>query len=133
MKSGSRSNALLVELLIVVMFFMLSSTVLLELYATSRNQSVRAGLLTTALNEAQNVADRLYTADDAIAALLEMGFEKGESNKWYRDGEPCAITVMDDSDAMGPGYMRKYVVAPMEEEGVFLFQLDVERYEEVQP
>ena len=76
MKSGSRSNALLVELLIVVMFFMLSSTVLLELYATSRNQSARAGALTQALNEAQNVADRLYTAQDADAALAEMGFEK---------------------------------------------------------
>ena len=32
MKTGNRSNALLVELLIVVMFFMLSCTVLLQVF-----------------------------------------------------------------------------------------------------
>ncbi|MBR5109391.1 MAG: hypothetical protein IK099_04280 [Clostridia bacterium] len=133
MKSGSRSNALLVELLIVVMFFMLSSTVLLDLYATARNQSVRAGLLTTALNESQNVADRLYTADDAEAALREMGFEQREGD-WYRAGGTYyGIIVMDSSGTMGPGYMRRYMVAPMEDENTFLFQLEVERYEEAQP
>ena len=50
MKSGSRSNALLVELLIVVMFFMLSSTVLLQVFATARTQSDRAALMIQALN-----------------------------------------------------------------------------------
>ena len=51
MKSGNRSNALLVELLIVVMFFMLSSTVLLQVFSTARNQSRRAELMTDALEE----------------------------------------------------------------------------------
>ncbi|MBR3018539.1 MAG: hypothetical protein IKH57_15920 [Clostridia bacterium] len=133
MRSGSRSNALLVELLIVVMFFMLSSTVLLDLYATARNQSVRAGLLTTALNESQNVADRLYTAEDAEAALREMGFEQREGD-WYRAGGIYyGIVVTDSSDVLGPGYMRRYMVAPMEDENTSLFKLEVERYEEAQP
>ena len=132
MKSGSRSNALLVELLIVVMFFMLSSTVLLELYATSRNQSVRAGVLTEALNESQNVADRLYTASDAEAALRDMGFEQREAD-WYRAGDKFDMIVKDSSGALGPGYMRRYTVTPMENEDTSLFKLEVEQYEEVQP
>lgn len=133
MKSGSRSNALLVELLIVVMFFMLSSTVLLELYATSRNQSVRAGVLTKALNEAQNVADRLYTAEDAEATLREMGFEQREADWYLANDTYYGIVVVDSSDVLGPGYMKRFMVAPMENEDTFLLKLNVERYEEAQP
>ena len=42
MKGNHYGNALLVELLIVVLFFMLSSTVLLQLFASARNQGAKA-------------------------------------------------------------------------------------------
>ena len=131
MKSGSRSNALLVELLIVVMFFMLSSGVLLELYATSRNQSVRAGALTVALNEAQNVADRLYTADDAEAALTEMGFAK-EGEDWLKTGEICVLKVSSWTETTGGGVLLRQQVSAVQEDETY-FTLPVARYQEVQP
>ena len=86
MKSGNRSNALLVELLIVVLFFMLSSTILLRVFSTAHQQNVRAGAITTALTEAQNVAEGLYAADDVEAELRKMGFELKE-NVWAREAE----------------------------------------------
>ena len=131
MKSGSRSNALLVELLIVVMFFMLSATVLLELYATSRNQSVRAGALTVALNEAQNVADRLYTAGDAEAALMEMGFEK-EGDNWLNTGEMCVLKVSAWTDKTDGGTLLRQQVSAVQGDETY-FTLPVARYQEVQP
>ena len=131
MKSGSRSNALLVELLIVVMFFMLSSTVLLELYATSRNQSVRAGALTQALNEAQNVADRLYTAEDAEKALSEMGFEK-QGEAWQKSSEICVLKVTASAEATGAGTLLRQQVSAVAD-GETYFTLPVARYQEVQP
>lgn len=131
MKSGSRSNALLVELLIVVMFFMLSSTVLLDLYATSRNQSVRAGALTTALNEAQSVADRLYTAEDVEAALREMGFEKQE-DAWRKNGVICEIKVAASSQATDSGVLLRQEVSAVQGDETY-FTLPVVRYQEVQP
>ena len=131
MKSGSRSNALLVELLIVVMFFMLSSTVLLELYATSRNQSVRAGALTQALNEAQNVADRLYTAKDADAALAEMGFEKA-GEIWTKQGEACVLKVTSSAETTGAGTLLRQQVSAVQDDETY-FTLPVARYQEVQP
>ena len=66
MKSGNRSNALLVELLIVVACFMWASTVPLRFFSTARSQSALSGQLTQALNAAQNLADRLYAAPDAV-------------------------------------------------------------------
>ena len=62
MKKANRSNALLVELLIVVIFFMLASTVLLQVFTASSNQGKKAGAINDALVAAQNTADRLYAA-----------------------------------------------------------------------
>ena len=131
MKSGNRSNALLVELLIVVMFFMLSSTVLLDLYSTSRNQSVRAGVLTKALNEAQNIADRLYVSDDAEAALMEMGFEK-QDGKWLKTGDTCDFIVSAFAESTESGTLYRQEVSAVQGEETY-FMLPVARYQEVQP
>ena len=42
MRTGRSSNALLVELLIVIAFFMLSATILMQVFAGARTQSDRA-------------------------------------------------------------------------------------------
>ena len=57
MKRQSHSNALLVELLIVVLFFMLASTILLQLFTAARTQSAKAEALTEATFLAQNLAE----------------------------------------------------------------------------
>lgn len=75
MKSENRSNALLVELLIVVMFFMLTSSILIQVFAAAHNQSSRAELITSAVSQAQDIADSLYAADDPKAVLDSFGFE----------------------------------------------------------
>ena len=59
MGGRNRSNVLLVEILIAVLFFMLSATVLVRVFVTARNMTVRAGVETRALAEAQNVAEAL--------------------------------------------------------------------------
>ena len=69
MNSGSRGNALLVELLFVVMFFMLTTTVLLEVFAKASSFSNRSELLTNSMVRAQNTADQLYAAEDPEAYL----------------------------------------------------------------
>ena len=68
MKNHSHSNALLVELLIVVLFFMLASTVLLQLFTAARTQSLRAEELSEATHLAQNLAESCQ-ADGSLADL----------------------------------------------------------------
>ena len=77
MRNNNRSNVLLVEILIAVLFFMLSATVLVRVFVTARNMTVRSGVESRALAEAQNVAEALYAADDVDAALEHMQFVQG--------------------------------------------------------
>ena len=85
MRSEHRSNALLVELLIVILFFMLAAGVLVQVFGKARNMSARSETVAAALSDAQNVADQLYAAPDAEAALTALGFAGG-NGVWTRSG-----------------------------------------------
>ena len=74
MRNRNRSNVLLVEILIAVLFFMLSATVLVRVFVTARNMTVRSGVESVAVADAQNVAESLYAAGDIDQALSDMGF-----------------------------------------------------------
>ncbi len=128
MKSGNRSNALLVELLIVVMFFMLSSTVLLQVFSTARNQSAMSGTLNQALNEAQSVADRLYAAQDAESLLTEMGYTQ-EEGLWRLPGDDFDLTVTVSLETQPFGELRRYQVQAVSGEQT-LVDLPAARYQE---
>ena len=128
MKSGTRSNALLVELLIVVMFFMLSSTVLLQVFATARSQSAQSGKLTKAVNEAQTMADRLYASEDAESLLTEMGCTQ-EDGLWRLSGEDYDLTVSLDLEQRPYGELLRYRVQAVCD-GETLVDLPAARYRE---
>ena len=84
MRNRNGSNVLLVEILIAVLFFMLSATVLVQVFATSRNLTHRSGVETAALAEAQNIAEALYAAEDPDAALKEREFILSH-DAWSKD------------------------------------------------
>lgn len=84
MRNRNRSNVLLVEILIAVLFFMLSATVLVRVFVTARNMTVRSGVETAALSEAQNVAETLYAAEDVDATLEALQF-KSSHGTWSKD------------------------------------------------
>lgn len=84
MGEKNRSNVLLVEILIAVLFFMLSATVLVRVFSTSRLLTVRSGVETLALTEAQNIADELYASEDPEAMLTNKNFVSSHG-AWTRD------------------------------------------------
>ncbi len=129
MKSGNRSNALLVELLIVVMFFMLSSTVLLQVFSTARSQSALSGRLGQALNAAQNMADQLYAAPDAESALKEMGCVQEEGGLWRLAGNDFDLTVAVQWEQQPFGELQRFQVRAVSN-GETLVDLPAARYQE---
>ena len=131
MKTGNRSNALLVELLIVVMFFMLAATVLLKVFSGAASQGNRAGMTIEAMNGAQNVAESLYSAEDPEKALREMGFAL-DGGVWSRnDGDFVIEAVTQKTDrAHGVWYGQEVRVIA---EGERMFTLPCSRYEEARP
>ena len=128
MKSANRSNALLVELLIVVLFFMLSATVLLQVFSTARSQSGLAGKLIQASNAAQDVSDRLYSAGDAESALKEMGWTR-EDDGWYLPGDEYDLTVSLTREQQPSGELLRYQVRAVSD-GQTLIDLPGARYQE---
>ena len=109
MRNANRSNALLVELLIVVLFFMLSATVLLQVFSTARSQSALSGKLISASNAAQSAADRLYSATDAESALSEMGWTQ-EDGLWRLPGDDFDLTVSLSRQQQPFGELLRYQV-----------------------
>ena len=131
MKSSNRSNALLVELLIVVLFFMLAATVLLQVFSTARNMSARSGWITQALDQAQNVAERLYAADAPEAELTHMGFDLRDG-AWVLSGENWETQVTLSTESLPAGIMTRQEVRVVKD-GEPLLSLPGTRYREVRP
>lgn len=128
MRSGNRSNALLVELLIVVMFFMVSATVLLQVFSTARSQSALSDKLISASNAAQTAADRLYAAKDAESTLTEMGWTQ-ENDLWKLPGDDFDLIVSISREQQPFGELLRYQVRAISG-GQTLVELPGARYQE---
>ena len=93
MSKNNRSNVLLVEILIALLFFMLSATVLVRVFVTARNLTVRSGVESVAVVQAQNVAETLYATEDIDQTLTDMGFSSSHG-AWSKDCGDYTLYVM---------------------------------------
>ena len=109
MKSGSRANALLMELLIVILFFMFAATTLVQIFGLSRQRSQKASEAASAVLEAQNVAEALYDAEDSALCLRELGFAEAE-NGWLMEQEGYTLRVTEANEETEAGLLRTLVV-----------------------
>ena len=102
MKEGSRANALLVELLLVIFFFMIGATTLVQLFADAKHKSIQAKEINQSMMVAQNVAEELYGSDDPEATLKALGFTEGETGwTWTNDGYTLTVTREDKETEAG--------------------------------
>ena len=127
MNSSSHSNALLVELLIVVMFFLLTTTVLLEVFAKANQMSVRSEVITVSLVKAQNVADHLYSAEDADAVLESLGFAE-EDGVWTMEENLYRIEAVVTPETDETGVFRRQEVRVISN-GEQIYSLPCSRWE----
>ena len=105
-KNRSKSNVLLVEILIAVLFFMLSATVIVNVFVTSRNMTVRSGVETEAIQEAQNVAEAIYAAEDIDQLMQELGFRSAHAT-WTKDYGDYTLYVSGELQSAGYGEIWK--------------------------
>ena len=109
MKEGGRANALLVELLIVIFFFMIAATNLVEMFAAAKLNSMEAKALNDSMLKAQNLADELYGASDPEALLAEMQ-SRNEDGTWVMDDDGYLIKVTHHDEESENGVLRTYDV-----------------------
>ena len=125
MKHHSHSNALLVELLIVVLFFMLASTVLLQLFTAARTQSQKAEDLSSATLYAQNIAETLYSGQGD-------GSFVSSSERFSLPGSFLTASVESTAEQMEAGTLTRYTVSIFSGDEL-VYALPGARYEEVAP
>ena len=113
MKEGSRANALLVELLLVIFFFMISAAILVQVFADAKLKSRTAHATNASMLEAQNIAEDLYIAEDPDAVLDAYGFaEKDGAMILEKDGYFLKVTVREQETESG--VLKTYDVSGVE-------------------
>ena len=113
MKEGSRANALLVELLLVIFFFMISAAILVQVFADAKLKSRTAHATNASMLEAQNIAEDLYIAEDPDAVLDAYGFaEKDGAMILEKDGYLLKVTVREQETESG--VLKTYDVSGVE-------------------
>ena len=113
MKEGSRANALLVELLLVIFFFMISAAILVQVFADAKLKSRTAHATNASMLEAQNVAEDLYVTDSPTAVLNGYGFNE-KDGVWTleKDGYLLRVTILEEET--DSGILRKCDVSGVE-------------------
>ena len=110
MKNGSRSNALLVELLLVIFFFMISAAILVQVFADAKMKSANAKAMNASMLDAQNIAEDLYASEDPDAVLTAYGFT-AENGSWVLEKDGYLLRVTLQAEQTETGELRTYEIA----------------------
>jgi len=115
MKEGGRANALLVELLIVIFFFMIAAMTLVQLFAAAKLKSLEARALNNSMLETQNLADELYGSEDPEGLLKEKGY-RSEGDAWVMDFDGYTIRVTPSREEGESGSLVTYEVTSFQKD-----------------
>ena len=128
MKPGTHENTLLMELMIMILFLMISSTVLIRIFEKAYLMNREAHRSTYALTDAQNIADRLYLSEDFEETLSGLGFTGlTEEGTWHLEREDYEIEAGYSLEETPGGAVRSGFVRALAG-GEELFTLPCTRY-----
>lgn len=131
MREKHTSAALLFELLLASLVFMIAATALAGLFAGAHEKSRRAGRLQDSLSLAESACEAAYAREDPEETLLCLGFT-GENGAYRYEGAGFTIEfAYTDTPAAG-GVLRagvlKAAAAAEGSRGETLFTLPCRRY-----
>ncbi len=119
MRKSGHSNILLLELLVVIFFFMISVTTIVELFATARLKSLHAEALNQAALEAENIAEVLYARDDTEAELTALGFRL-DNGIWIMETDQYVLQAVISEEAAEAGQIRTVTLTALKGEDKLL-------------
>ena len=112
-------NAILVELMLAILFFMLCACVLVRLFAGAALVSREAKLKNTALVLTQDVADAVYCAQDVEQTLTELGFAQ-EDGVWQKQDGTLTLCVECRAEDTDTGVLRRGTVSAWKDDEALL-------------
>ncbi len=127
MKKHSTANILLIELVLVILFFMLCVATIVEMFGTARVKSAYAKAGSQAMLIVENLEERLAGADNAEAELEKDGFVL-EDGVWTLRRDAWTLTAAEAEERTGAGTLRTVTFSAEQKNGTKLFELPVVNY-----
>ena len=127
MKKHSSANILLIELVLVILFFMLCVSTIVEMFGLARVKSAYAKAGSQAMLIVENMEERLAGAADAGAELEREGFVR-EDGVWVLRQEAYTLTAVETEEKTEAGALRTVNFAAEQKTGTKLFDLPVVNY-----
>ena len=127
-----KGNMLLIELVLVLIFFSLSQAVVLQAFALAQQKTADSRATNAALSMAQDVAEVVSAAERPDAALLSLRFA-GEDGRYVYVDENGFDLYADVQREDAAGGVLYTVSLRAERAGRVLFTFPAARYAEVSP
>lgn len=124
-----RGNMLLIELVIVLLFFSLSQVVVVQVFAAAQKKAVDSRITHAALTMAQDVAERLSCVDEPEGLLNELGFAECDEAYVLTDGGGFELCAQVARTGQSAGVL-KTVTLTATRGGEVLFAFPCATYEE---
>ncbi len=105
MNKGKLLNALLVEIMIAVLFFALSATVILQCFMATRELENQTTLADEALYSVQDLAEMLYATENWEKTLSDFGLIKS-NDSWVADQGAWQLEVLMYEEPHSSGVLR---------------------------
>ena len=134
MKKHSSANILLIELVLVILFFMLCVSTIVEMFGLARGKSSFARDASQAVRLVENLEARLAASGDAESLLSAEGFLP-EEDRWVLDQGNWNLTASFSEEKSEAGVLRTVHFTAEQDSGKLLFELPVTHYQpgEVSP
>ncbi|HPJ01644.1 MAG TPA: hypothetical protein PKU80_02255 [Candidatus Limiplasma sp.] len=127
MKPLRNGRMLMIELMIIILFFSLSSVTVVRLFAAASQLSRQSTVSTTLLQTAQSWADLLQAEDDFQAFLQKNGWdEEGDAMSLSVDGGLLKLTGLTIQNGTGGRLIACTLAAFVDEQE--MFTLPIVRY-----
>jgi len=127
MKKHGTSNILLIELVLVILFFMLCASVIVEAFGGARLKSREARSRSEAMMTVENLEARLAGEENAEGMLESSGFLP-EEDRWVLREKDYTLTAEIREEKTGAGILRTVAFAARQGNGAELFELPVTHY-----
>lgn len=129
--SEKKRNSMLIELLIVILFFSISVAIIMQLFVAASDRSKQSQADNLALLYAEDMAERLMASEMAMEAYLqEAGWQQdGDDYKmaFDADGRQLLMVASNETEATAAGALDSMTLTVLDGERVSI-ALPVTRY-----
>lgn len=126
-KKHSTANILLVELVLVILFFMLCVATIVEMFGLARTKSAFAKAASQAMMVVENLEERLAGTADASLEMEREGFVPTDGG-WEKTDGLYTIRAVETREETEGGTLRTVTFTAQQNTGKALFELPVVNY-----